>query len=626
MPKLHHLQNVIAHEGNVNCVSIGEKTNQIFVSGGDDCVVNLWQIGNSNPKVCFGPFQYAVTAVKLSLDEERLLIGLGDGTVVLYDLNDNKCISNWSQNKSSITAFCFSITNPEIVLVADKSGKFLVLSTNRRTPLQAYSDHIGSINSIAISADGVYTATCGDDRKIHIYDLTMGKHIMTLTGHSDCIYDCIFHPIYPLLISCGSDRSVKFYDLKGKDEVPNDISLDSAPVDLIKMHPGNEILITCSSDYLKFISVQPPFKITDLFTIALETIKDFTVNNYNITIASSVGDQLMIHRTKIDFFKPFKNQPKSFAPELDGLNSTKMPQGISPQTPKLLDIAAMPVPTRNRMGPKFKLPEKQEQSPAKGGKGIGHSSSSSSVSSGRNGNQKFTRGVVKTPTKPKPTFPSKEDIPPASQEADSSNPPSAKSSASSKASNKKISPSNSHVSKPTRERYDLNSMYGNNPAFAEFKKNRTAFMTKMNDRYSHLSRINDVLGSEGLTKALENATKNGELGPELLTILRMKPECVKFEHAVPMLQICDKLYAKERDLVISTIESLMQAFGRLVVDTLAIKDPSQEPVFQQRLKRSKKFAELFKQMAPFLRSVAVGQSTSAGTAGELIDEWQILLK
>ena len=418
---------------------------------------------------------------------------------------------------------------------------------------------------------------------------------------------------------------MKFFNLKDQDEVPNDLSLDSAPVDKLKLHPGNEILITCSSDYLKFISVQPPFQMTDVFTIALETIKDITVNNFNITVASSCGDQLMIHRTKIDFFKPFKNQPKSFAPELDGLNTQgQIPHGIPQQTPKILDIAAMPAPTRNRMGPKFKLPEKQEPS-KKAPKGISHSPSSSSSSSGRSANSRGKAGVM-TPTKAKPTFPSPPSFSPSPSGANSNGSSSSKGQPNTPSTKPNPSSNNTPQRKVNKPRYDLNSAYGNNPAFSDYKKNRASFMTKMNDRYSHLSRINDILGTEGLSKALENAVKTNELGPELLTILRMKPDCIKFEHSIPMLQICDKICQRERELVVSTIEGLMQAFGRLVVDTLSHKELSKEPVFEERLKRATKFAELFKTLAPFLRTVAVGQSTSAGTAGELVDEWQVLLK
>ncbi|EAY01421.1 hypothetical protein TVAG_230250 [Trichomonas vaginalis G3] len=522
-PKLHQLQSLLAHDGNVKCVSIGEKTGQIYVSGGEDCNVNLWQIGNSNPKVCFGPFQSQITALKLDKEEERLLIGIAQGSILLYDLNDNRCLATWSQNRGEITSLAFSPVNPEIILATDRTGKFNVLSTNSRKPLQIYNHHTGSINTVAISPNGVFAATGGDDHLINVYDLSKGKKVVTLDGNMDAVYSICFHPTLNMIVSAGADRSLHFFDIDSFEELMNDMNPDSAPVDAVRFHSSGSVIITCSSDYLKFVSLQP-LKIQDLFTIALETIRDISVSMAGITIASSVGSKLNIHRTKLEFFKPFKNSPVSLTPEIDNISHQ-----VS-QTPPRVEIPnQLPIPTRNRVG------------------------------------------------------------------------------------------SESNAQTPHKRSQRQRMSFGENPVFKEFRARRQIFMTKMNDRYSRMTRINEFIGKKGLSRMLEYSAKTGDMGAEILTILRMKPEVIRFYHGVLMMQIVEKIMTAEKDLAIATTETMLQTFGRQVLDELQNKNG-------ERYSHAKKFADSFKCIAPFLKSISISQSGSAQTAADILDEWQILLK
>lgn len=46
------LEEIVAHSGNVNCLSLAKKRRRgLFITGGDDQLVNLWSIGKSAPLV-----------------------------------------------------------------------------------------------------------------------------------------------------------------------------------------------------------------------------------------------------------------------------------------------------------------------------------------------------------------------------------------------------------------------------------------------------------------------------------------------------------------------------------------------------------------------------------------------
>jgi hypothetical protein len=162
--------------------------------------------------------------------------------------------------------------------------------------------------------------------------------------------------------------------------------------------------------------------------------------------------------------------------------------------------------------------------------------------------------------------------------------------------------------------------------FYDFRKSRATYMTFMNEKFSRLTRVSDLLDQFGLTGMLKNVTESGDLGLEVLVILRMKPEIVKLDHAALLMQIACRVFDQEKDLAIATAESMMQGFGKLVCATRSVTSLATDSALEDRKRQSEIFVDAFKEMAPKLRTVAAGQSTISQTAAELLSEWKVFLR
>ena len=164
--------------------------------------------------------------------------------------------------------------------------------------------------------------------------------------------------------------------------------------------------------------------------------------------------------------------------------------------------------------------------------------------------------------------------------------------------------------------------------FRDFRKYRGPFITQMNERYARLSRVKDSLAQIGLIKTLENAVETGELGGELLNILGMKPEVVKLEHAALMMQISVKVFDRDYDLAIMTVESMLQSFGKLVNVTrqTALNGVGSDYALEERKKKSDMFVDGFREIAPKMRTVACGKSPISQTAAEILEQWKLFLR
>ncbi|MGW4597040.1 NB-ARC domain-containing protein, partial [Streptomyces sp. NPDC004457] len=78
--------------------------------------------------------------------------------------------------------------------------------------LRTLTGHAGPVFSVAISPDGTWLATGGNDRSMRIWDPTTGTETTTLTGHTGPLHSVAVSPDGTWLAAAGSDGSVRIWD------------------------------------------------------------------------------------------------------------------------------------------------------------------------------------------------------------------------------------------------------------------------------------------------------------------------------------------------------------------------------------------------------------------------------
>ena len=74
-------------------------------------------------------------------------------------------------------------------------------------------DHGGQILGADMTSDGTLAATCGVDRRTVVWDLDRRALRLTLSGHSDVIWKCVFAPDGRRLLTTSADGTAKIWDL-----------------------------------------------------------------------------------------------------------------------------------------------------------------------------------------------------------------------------------------------------------------------------------------------------------------------------------------------------------------------------------------------------------------------------
>ncbi|MFO0806559.1 MAG: WD40 repeat domain-containing protein [Gemmataceae bacterium] len=177
---------------------------KMIASGSKDGTAKLWDVGTKRERLALVQTR-SVRTIAFSPDGKLLATGdygLTDGSVVLWDVETGKVRAALPGHKSDITAVAFSpkgkllvscegwrgdtaISRPEIKLWDTETAK-------ERLTIKAHEG--GSVESISLSADGKWLASCGGNpRQIKIQDLEAGKEVRMIR-YTGLDRPAVFHP------------------------------------------------------------------------------------------------------------------------------------------------------------------------------------------------------------------------------------------------------------------------------------------------------------------------------------------------------------------------------------------------------------------------------------------------
>jgi katanin p80 WD40 repeat-containing subunit B1 len=85
--KMHEF---VAHDMEVNCLSFGPRSNELLATGGEDCKVNIWRVGNAKNLWTLGSNKSAVESLCFDDEEQCIVSGSISGSLKVFDLNEGR--------------------------------------------------------------------------------------------------------------------------------------------------------------------------------------------------------------------------------------------------------------------------------------------------------------------------------------------------------------------------------------------------------------------------------------------------------------------------------------------------------------------------------------------------------
>jgi WD40 repeat protein len=128
-------------------------------------------------------------------------------TLYLWNMPSGAEVFHKQAQTGEGTAVAFS---PDGTTIATAGLDGATVWSTSGTKLQTMSGG-GRVESVAFSPDGRTLATGGGDGVARIWDVTTGRQIVALSGHSDSVDGVAFSPDGTELATASSDRTLRVY-------------------------------------------------------------------------------------------------------------------------------------------------------------------------------------------------------------------------------------------------------------------------------------------------------------------------------------------------------------------------------------------------------------------------------
>lgn len=168
-----------------------------------------------------------VQTMALTRDAQSLVLGLRDGRIQLRD-TQGRLRKQAPVHQGWVTGLALSSSH-DLAVSVGADGKTQFWRPSNLEVLDSQQDHTGRVTALALSADGKYIATGGEDQTLVVSEAHKPwRRIARLQGQRGTVRCLAFDPSSKWLAAGGDDASVKLWNVQLLDADPRSIQAKSS--------------------------------------------------------------------------------------------------------------------------------------------------------------------------------------------------------------------------------------------------------------------------------------------------------------------------------------------------------------------------------------------------------------
>ena len=215
LPQSGKLMYVIndAHRHGVTAITTTLDSSRL-ISGGMEGEVRIWRIGKQTQtmEVSMKEHRGRVWAIQVNKSNEQAVSASSDGSCIVWDL----------KNFTRLTCLFESTMFKQVLFHPDESQLLTTGSDRKITYWDTFDGQAirmldgsedGEVNTLAMTEDGEYFASGGEDQLVKIWSYDEGVVLHEGLGHSATITKTTFSPDQRSLISTGSEGAIFIWNV-----------------------------------------------------------------------------------------------------------------------------------------------------------------------------------------------------------------------------------------------------------------------------------------------------------------------------------------------------------------------------------------------------------------------------
>jgi len=200
----------------------------LLASGSDDLSVKVWNITSGTELQTLIGHEDAVTSVDFSYNGDLLVSSSWDKTIKLWNVSSGVLIR-------------------KMVASGSADANVILWNASNGGVLKTFTEHSGSVLSVAFSPDGQVLASGSEDKTTRLWNITTKKLLKTLEGHKEDVTFVKFSPDGKVLATASGDANIKLWDVVSGIELHH-LTGHSRSVRSVAFSPDSLTLISGSED------------------------------------------------------------------------------------------------------------------------------------------------------------------------------------------------------------------------------------------------------------------------------------------------------------------------------------------------------------------------------------------
>lgn len=205
----------MGHGSFVNSCCPRRKGNTIVASGADDGTTKIWDLRQRKHTMEFKN-KFQITSVAFSDDGDTVFAGSLDNDIKAWDLRNHEVAYTLAGHTDTVTGISLS-PDGSYLLSNGMDNKLYTWDvrpfvTGPSRCMKRFEGHQHNFEKLLLrcswSPDGMRVASGSADQYVNIWDTTNSQLLYKLPGHKGSVNEVSFHPLAPIISSCGSDKNI----------------------------------------------------------------------------------------------------------------------------------------------------------------------------------------------------------------------------------------------------------------------------------------------------------------------------------------------------------------------------------------------------------------------------------
>lgn len=220
--------------------------NGLIYTGSADHYVARWNPETGEQDKFAIQFEHSVYSL-VFLNQNRLVVGLANGHLHIFDLNERKEIKFFTQHTKAMFALAYNEPKNQWY-AADADGNLSIWDATTLDQLIYLPLDCGKVRDISVNETGKEFALACQDGTIRVFESDFFNEIHTINAHKNGTTAVLYHPMHKnQLISGGKDAMLRLWDLTIEMKLKEIPAHNYAIYGIQALNEG-EVILTASRD------------------------------------------------------------------------------------------------------------------------------------------------------------------------------------------------------------------------------------------------------------------------------------------------------------------------------------------------------------------------------------------